>query len=124
MKREYKIPMSEHGFEKQNIVTLADWNGRFDTYVCQHCGLMGKRYGVADVIVTTKNTPCTGELPTKIKIIAHNLQNLGLHYGKVYTVLPQPPEEVETLRVFSESRMNTVQVFPNEYEPYHDPHDN
>lgn len=41
--------VTEHRWEKQNLVTISDRNGLYDKMKCKICGATGKRYGLRDV---------------------------------------------------------------------------
>lgn len=45
------IRMDSHYFTKQNGATLEDKRGCYDLLKCDKCGLIGKRYGIADYVL-------------------------------------------------------------------------
>lgn len=45
-----------HDFKKQNLMTLSDNKGSYDLYVCNICGLQGKRRGLGREIEIRNNS--------------------------------------------------------------------
>lgn len=45
-----------HNFKKQNLMTLKDSKGCYDLYVCNKCGLQGKRRGFSGELEIRNNS--------------------------------------------------------------------
>lgn len=128
-----------HNFTKSNLVTNMDGS---DSYVCQDCGLKGKRFGLNEHIdlirpSKVKLSKCSGDKgvfeivePKKNKIIKKDekvkvvddthLAHFGYKNGDKLEVVECPNKKDEDLNgvwvMNKENPSLPIRLLPNEYE--------
>ena len=128
-----------HNFNKSNLVTNIDGT---DSYVCEDCGIKGKRFGLDDFIILTrpskvKLSKCNGHKSTfeieekpkiekskknglKIKVIDDtHLYSFGFKNGNILETVEYPQNQEQGLSgvwVISSEFNEPVRLVENEYE--------
>lgn len=119
---------SEHGWEKENLVTITDSSGHYDSVVCKYCGIKGRKYNlnyttISEVYNQNKAFHCPNvpdqEIPNRIKITfctAQGAQFANALPNSEHDTIPTPEgEKKDNKGVWIMGVGEPIKILNNEY---------